>query len=328
MGLILRTTFTEYRAERHWIAAHFIQEELEAKKDKWQGDDELYSELISASTGAFEGNPDNVKYGFTLSQHRWQAIARNYDPQTENGDLPPQAISFVERIADELIAVQKLCPTYGPPYALEGQLRLFLLDDNRGEALINKGYKLASYDPHTCYTAGQVSAMKGDVDNAIQRLNRAVALNQGYYQNVIEIYVLDLERVDLALALAQGNASRLSQLANLCNEDERFAKEASEIQAKAIQVLREKVAAQRANANELVQLANIERKQQENEKAILLYRKALGKNYGHIVWRMQLAKLLAKVGRAKEAEKEARICLRLRPGLPEARKFLETLDVP
>ncbi|KKL21893.1 hypothetical protein LCGC14_2440870, partial [marine sediment metagenome] len=44
-------------------------------------------------------------------------------------------------------------------------------------------------------------------------------------------------------------------------------------------------------------------------------------------WRIRLARLLAAAGQIEDAIHEARICLRLRPQMAEARKLIEDLSV-
>ena len=80
-------------------------------------------------------------------------------------------------------------------------------------------------------------------------------------------------------------------------------------------------------ASALASLANIFRKNQDDEAAIEHYRRALNMDYGQVQWRYALAKLLAETGRVQEAEHEARICLQLSPQFKAAKKLIEELSV-
>jgi len=74
-------------------------------------------------------------------------------------------------------------------------------------------------------------------------------------------------------------------------------------------------------------LARVQRRHQNAEKAIECYRKALAMDYGQVQWRLSLAQLLSEEGRIVEAIHEAKICLRLSPGLREAERLIERLSV-
>ena len=50
-------------------------------------------------------------------------------------------------------------------------------------------------------------------------------------------------------------------------------------------------------------------------------------NYGQVQWRYELAKILAEAERIKEAMKEAKTCLQLRPQFQSAEKLVEDLSV-
>ncbi len=74
-------------------------------------------------------------------------------------------------------------------------------------------------------------------------------------------------------------------------------------------------------------MANICRKEKDNEAAIEHYRRALALDYGQVGWRFALARLLAEVDKIPEAIHEARICLRLRPQFKAAEKYIAELSV-
>jgi tetratricopeptide (TPR) repeat protein len=74
-------------------------------------------------------------------------------------------------------------------------------------------------------------------------------------------------------------------------------------------------------------LAKIYLGEDNSEKAIELYYRALARDYAQVNWRFQLAKLLAESGRVSEAMREARTCLTISPGFKAARKLIEDLSV-
>ena len=98
-------------------------------------------------------------------------------------------------------------------------------------------------------------------------------------------------------------------------------------QARVVELLKEKCSKPDAPASALASLANIYKKENDNEAAIENYRRALALDYGQVRWRFSLAKLLAETGRVSEAIHEARICLRTRPHFKPAEQLIADLSV-
>jgi tetratricopeptide (TPR) repeat protein len=208
---------------------------------------------------------------------------------------------------------------------LEGQLRLFVLQEARGAELIQKAARLAPYDAPTCLVAGELAAREGRLAEAQGLLERAVQLQPRYFREVADLYLAELSRPDLARALAGTDHNRLSELANAMNGVPRYADEVKSLRAAAEASLRERVADNTADSNELVSLARIERERGDSSAAVDLYRKALSGQYHQVEWRLELANLLAQTGELDQAIHEVRIALRLRPRHGSAVKLLEEL---
>jgi tetratricopeptide (TPR) repeat protein len=240
--------------------------------------------------------------------------------------LHPDALPFSARIADELTLARSLAPTYGPPIALEGAIRLFVLGDEDAAQLVRHASQVSPYDPFTCLTAGQLAVRDGHLEDGQRLLERAVQLNPSLYGEVIDIYVVKLGRPELARRLAAGHYDRLQQLAKLCEAHSQFAPLASEIRTEAENYLRGRIEADEANANELATVARLEFASGNFESAVSLYRKALVRDYRQVEWRLQLARSLASLGQNEDAVRELRICLRLRPRHGEAERLLKELS--
>jgi hypothetical protein len=288
--------------------------------------DEDYIDLIAAAEGASRSDPDNVSYSYWLNYYRWLSLSRTIDSETGRLDLRSDAIPFVRRIADDLSTTRRICPTFGPPYALEGQLRLFVLNDRTGAELIRKGVRLAPYDPPTCLVAGELAARDGELVEAGQLLARAVALHPAYFSEVADFYITELKRPDLARELANGDYNRLNELVRALATDGDSSKLANELRAAAEASLRRRVLTADVKANELAALAQIDLNHGDLPSAIELYGRALAQDYPQIDWRLNLARALAKNGKLDEAVHEVRICLRLRPHHAEATQLLEDLS--
>jgi tetratricopeptide (TPR) repeat protein len=318
-GFVIRDAYGAYIAERWNAAASAIDSRI--RNPSQTPTDEDISNLIAAAEGAARSDPGNVSYQYWLNLYRWQSLNREVDPETGQRALPLEAAPFVRRVADELSAARRLCPTFGPPYALEGQLRLFILNERKGADLIRTGVRLAAYDPPTCLVAGELAAREGRLDDAQPLLARAVGLHPDYFDEVAELYIAELKRPDLARALANDDYQRLAHLARLLAREKDGAELANELQAEAEASLRRRALAADVRANELAALAQIELNRGESASGIELYRRALGQDYPQIDWRLALAGALAETGKLDEALHEVRICLRLRPGHREATRL-------
>jgi tetratricopeptide (TPR) repeat protein len=102
---------------------------------------------------------------------------------------------------------------------------------------------------------------------------------------------------------------------------------AEEAQAKVRRLLEAKCAEPGTPGSVYAHLASIHSGQGNNQAALECYRQALAREYGQIQWRLELAKILVKMGRAQEAMSEAKICLQLYPRLDAAERFVADLSV-
>jgi O-antigen ligase/tetratricopeptide (TPR) repeat protein len=321
-GWCLLAGYRTFLADEWWAMAYQIEDRIRAAAAG--ADDEDYQDLISASERALAYSPRNVVYGYWLNARRWQAVSRGLSTSSREAEYPAEVKPIVVRIADELAGVRRNCPTYGPPYALEGQLRLFVLGDPRGGELIEQGVRLASYDPPTCLIAGEVAAREGRADEAARLISRAVSLDGGFYQEALEILLFTLKRPDIARQLAGEDVARLLLLAQLCESSAEYGQLGPELRQQAEAALRRRAAADNASPAELAALGHIDYERGAFPESIALYRRALKLDYNQPSWRMELAHALAETGDYEQAKHEAQICVRLRP-TSEAREFVEEM---
>jgi tetratricopeptide (TPR) repeat protein len=318
-----RAAYGAFIADRWYAAALSI--DSRARDTSAAASDDDYVDLIAAAEEAFHSEPENVNYSYWLSYYRWESISRAIDPESGRLILTPDTIAFTRRIADDLTATRRMCPTFGPPYALEGQLRLFVLQDPMGEELVRKGVSLAPYDPPTCVVAGELAARGGRIEEAKPLLARAVALHPDYFEEIAALYIAELKRPELACDLADDDYSRLSQVARILATDDQSNALVQSVRNKAEASLRRRVISTNATAVEIATLGRVEFDAGNFDSAIKLYQRALGQDYPNIEWRLALARALAKVGNLDDALHEVRICLRLRPHQAEAMALLEHL---
>jgi tetratricopeptide (TPR) repeat protein/O-antigen ligase len=322
-GWAIQDAYFAYLGEQWWSTAMTFEARVQNAADQASDDD--YSNLIIATTEAFAAEPDNANYGYWLNSFRWDSLSRVVDPETGELLLHPDVLPFVGQIADELAGVRRICPTFGPPFALEGQLRLTVLKQPEGADLIRKAVRLASYDPPTCLVAGELAAQEGKLEEAERLLTRAVALQPGYFPEVIDIYLRKVKQPKMARRLAGDDYSRLEELARAYASHPEYAELVDGTRAQAMASLRQRATSSDANPYELAALARIELADGKVQPAIELYRRALVQDYRQVDWRLELARALADTDQIDTAIQEVRTCLRLRSQYAPAMQLMEDL---
>jgi tetratricopeptide (TPR) repeat protein len=165
------------------------------------------------------------------------------------------------------------------------------------------------------------------IDASFEKFSRAVQLDGRLFRKSCDVYLDRLNRPDLAIALAGDRSYRLlyvvDRLEDLTEHDEL----AGQARQQLFELLKFKSQAPDAPAWIFASLANQYKRQDAFTEAIEYYRRALGLDYDQVYWRLELAKLLARIDQPAEAIHEARICLRLDPQLRAAEKLIEDLSV-
>lgn len=311
-------------AESHWAKVLTIEKGLIDKK--WRGTDAEFADIISHAASASDYQLENIKYRYWLNVYRWYEISRATDPNT--GVFPEDSISSVRDIVSEFHKARRYCPTFGATYCTLGQIERLILNDEAGGAeRIRKGFRLAPCDPITCLAAGCLNIEEGEIEQSFEKFEKAVQLDGKLFEGIVDVYIRRVDRPDLGIAIAGDNISRLSYVANILTDMEEHEELAATARMKVMDLLKEKCLQPDAPASAFASLANIYRKQNDNEAAIEYYRRALALDYGQVNWRFTLAKLLTKTEKIPEAMHEARICLRLRPQFKAAEKLIADLSV-
>ncbi len=310
-------------ADAHWKRALTVETSL--RQENWQGTNEQFRELISHAALAADYQPDDVKYRHWLNVYRWYSISRTTDPNTGQILISEQMAQFVPRIINELHEARRLCPVFGATYCIVGQLEKYIMDDPNGVEHIQTGYRLAPCDPTACLVAGVLDATEGRIEQAAEKLEKAVKLDSRLFFEVVDVYI-NIDRPDLAVAVAADNANRLSYVADHLADIQGKEELANAAKAQVNALLKEKSEQPDAPAYVFASLAAICRNE-DKQAAVEYYRRALALNYGQVHWRMNLARLLAETQQIPEAIHEARICLRLRPQFKAAEKLIAELSV-
>jgi tetratricopeptide (TPR) repeat protein/O-antigen ligase len=310
-------------AENHWQKAVSIERSL--AKQNWQGTYTEFTDLIVNASAATNYLPKNIRYRYWLNVYRLYSISRT-DPNTGAIFVPDDSIPLVYDITDDLNKTISICPTFGAAYCVLGQIEKLIFDEPSGAEKIKKGYRLAPCDPVTCFTAGLLDIEENKIDQSFAKFRKAAQLDGQYFEKAVDIYI-KVNRPDLAVAIADNDVRRLSYVAGTLAGIDGHKELVNSAYAKATELLKEKCSQPDAPDWAFALLANIYEKQQCNQMAVEYYRHALALNYGHVHWRLALAKLLAKTQKISEAMNEARICLRIRPQFEEAEKLIGDLSV-
>jgi tetratricopeptide (TPR) repeat protein len=311
-------------AEAHWKKVLTIERHL--IDENWHGTETEYADLISHAQAASAYQPHNIKYRHWLNVYRWRSISQTTDPDTGDTIIHENSMPVVYHIVDQLHKARLLCPTYGPTYSIAGQIEKFILNDNSGAERIRKGFRLAPCDPIACFVAGWLDVLEGKTEDCVKKFERAVELDPGLFAPTVNIYINRLSRPDLAMLSAGDDIGRLNHVADVL-EDMQYNDLAEQAREKIKDLLEAKCSQADAIAPAFASLANIYRKQGNNDAAIEYYRRALALDYGRVEWRLDLARLLAQTQRIPEAMHEARVCLQVRPQLEAAKKLIEDLAV-
>lgn len=311
-------------AETYWQKALDIEEGL-IDRD-WQRTDAEYADLISHVATAVNYQPDNIRYRHWLNVYRWRSISQVKNPDTSEIIISDDVLPTIRGIVTEFQKALVVCPTYGPSYSMVGQIRKFILNDDSGAEMIRKGFRLAPCDPVACFFAGYIDVLEGKDQDCIKKFARAVELDRNLFKDVVDIYVHQLSRPYLAISVAGDDIVWLSHVVNVL-EDMQYNDLAEQAREKMKVLLEARCPELGAPGSVFARLGSIYSKQDNNKAAVECYRQALAREYNQVYWRLELAKLLVKMGKIQEAMYEAKICLQLRPQLKAAKTFVADLSV-
>lgn len=305
------------RAETAWF--EFYDAALALKGQQPTEDD--FRVMLTAAGRAADLEPTNIAYRYGVSSLRWQIIERDaIDVETREQRFSAEAIEFSRQVAAELDAVRTLCPSYGPPLCVAGQIRTLVLKEPAGREDINLAYRLTPNDQTVCWARGLLATWDKDWPTAKIALDRFLLLGGERYR-VVDAYLL-ANRPDLAFDAAapdRWNLLRLASGLTLWPQQEALI---ARCKAVADEIL--VTESESPNASSLAQMerGQYESSQGNTTEAVLWYQKAVDREYGQVDWRMHLARAQAQAGQFAAAVQNLRVCLRLRPKLPEAEKLM------
>ena len=299
------------RAEASWAVAQARVVDLE--KADWRGTPDDFIGLLAPAAAAADLEPGDVAYRYWLNVYRWRAISQNLDPATGVVSLPPTAARFAARIVDELEGCRLLCPTYGPPLCVAGQLKISPLGRvAEGTAEVRTAYGLTPTDPMVSLTAGVLDVREGRWADSVGPFRRCVRLG-GSADEVIDAYVWG-KRYDLAYAFAAGDRGHLLHLADRVPAgDPAGAAVVAQCRTEAAALLAVAAARPDAPPDVLAELADVYGRRGRTADAIDAYRRAIDGDFSRVDWHLNLGRLLMSAGRYADAAREFRVYLQFRP---------------
>jgi tetratricopeptide (TPR) repeat protein len=336
------------------IADHF---DLEG----WEGADNDFAQLLAEASEAVSQDPSNVIPRYTLACYRWRVASRGDDDQgppdtspepssrpsgVEDADdegpqekidnpvmtpLPATGPSEADalRVIEDLNAARKVCPTFGPVYAVAGQIERLILNRPIGSAHVHTAFALAPAHPEVCLAAAQLDASDGKFDDSLQKALRCLSLDASLHYQLIDLYLHTVDRPDLAVAAMGQDRERLFHVYEALR-DERGRSDRPRVRdamARAREELNSSCNRPDAPAWTLATLGALFREEKDYPRAIACYQQALQKEYGHTDWRLRLAGLLADAGQRDEAVRQAEICLHFHPQMEEALQLIQDVNL-
>jgi O-antigen ligase/tetratricopeptide (TPR) repeat protein len=319
-----------YAAERHWQEVRHLERQINVN-NQWSGDTQKYERLLFDASDAVACQPDNIEYNYWLNVYRWMALKQKIGVGAGAASLD-ELKSATRKIVADTHRAALLCPTYGPIYCLMGQLEYYVLaeDGSAGAKHIQTAFKLAAGNMQVCFSAGMADIKTGDIENSLVKFKRYVDLG-GDFDEVIDIYLGQVNRPDLAILIAVDNPQRLSRLIDALSQTRQSAAGvdyndlAEVLRKEIITMLESKCQQPDASAGNMAILAHTYYQQRNLDKAIRYYRRAVALAYDKVRWRLALARLLAENNQVDQAIHETKMCLSFVPDLPAAQQLLQKL---
>ncbi len=298
----------------------------------WRDGLQNEQDLLAQARSGIDAVPDDVKAHYRLGCYKWQIILKHAaapeDASSRGVVLSDDAVQKSRQLVADLNRSRPLCPTFGPTYAVAGQIERLVLDDPIGSSHVRTAYTLAPADPQVCFAATQLEVAEKEFDESLRHARRCVALDPSYLWQVVDLYIHHADRPDLAVAAAGDVPQQILEVYSSLRDENDAETRPSLVAAmsKARGLLDAAGDQGDASAWLLVSLAGLLTEEKKYEPAIALYRRALHKEYGHADWHLNLANLLAQVGQNREAIHEAQVCMHLNPQAQGARELILELN--
>jgi O-antigen ligase len=321
--------YKAWQAERHAVAAKRIHQAIDysiQQSDGGQGLIGEYAQLIEHAQSAARLQPGHAHYAHQLNLYRWRILRWSAGATVKLS--ADQWGQLAGRIADDQMAVERIAPTYGRAYELEGRVRWALGQRRRATRAIEIAYTLGRQDQKICLTSGLMELKRGNDAAALSQLRRATVFHRASFDLAIRSIIHEHGKPDLAVSLAGRNIRYQLSLAKKLQSSSALASKGDQIVAQVVRTLELQASdsQKKLKPQSLALLAQFKAKGGHNKDAAAYYRLALQSDYTNVNWRLARARLLAKSGKVEEAQLELGICLRLKPRYAPAKRLMASLE--
>jgi len=296
--------FRDTMAQSAWRYSLGTQARL--KKAGWQtGTDADFRVLTESGQKAVDWAPDYVLYRYSNAMFQWYKVARNIDYAVDVTVDRAEVRQTAQNVIGQMQEVRRGCPTYGMALSFQGQLESFILRQQIGATHIRQGYELARSHPITVYTAGLLDAQEGRWPQALEKFKRAHQL--GYpYRELLDVFINKYDQPELAYQMSEGDYYALLETARMIRNSKANGEIGLKARKEAIKLILEATGDQSPDATILAMAAEFLIADNELEKGIEMYQRALLQKPDYYDWRFSLAEALTRAQRYEEATDEAR----------------------
>ena len=281
--------------------------------------------LLAKREMAAKLQPNRVDYRYLLNFSRWQSVVANAQLQSRT-QLNAQEKKLALKIADDFEAFRRIYPTHGLSAAFEGQLRWIGGQPKRGLALADFTSKSWPFLVHAQFISGIVFAEANKIPESLSCFRQAIKVDDAHYRRAIADYLMNVNRPDLAISIAQDDPDFMWWVVARYRTDPARVQMVEDADAKLEAMLEEKVSGD-ATAEEYANLAWLKAKKFKYDQAADLYNQAIKMNYTNASWHYARAIALRELGRTNEAIEEVRSCIRQNPSRTDYRELLSELTL-
>ncbi len=312
-----------WQAAGHWTRVRQMARALEAKN--WKGSDADFSALLDAANAAITAAPDNANHRYWAAVYRWRWVRTQADAKTGNTPVNEQTVAAAQRIIGELNEARTRAPTYGLVYTILGQIELNFLQRPIGYEHIQTGHMLSRNDAYAAFVAGEAETRRGNFEKAQANFREALLIDPWMVDDVIEVYLTDLNRPELAGDAVGDDFMRQTHLRDALRKQEQWKSLADQAEERGFAALEAETKRPDAKAWKFAMVGTNHEAHQRYAEAERFYARALQAEPTNLDWRCRRAEMLRKLGRTREALEEARLALQQHPDSPQAKQMLSLI---
>ena len=270
---------------------------------------------------AVQHRPRDGKLRYALAALAWhQHFGQLAGPRLQEAVRRPASAPVINAIREALQQVRLASPTFGYSHLLLAQIDALAGADSAGK-FAQRAIELLPADPDAWRVAGNFDLAEGQVAEACRKYRRAIALG-GHRDQIVRLM---LDDPALAARLPEALPDRPDDLLFAADKSaDRYPALTDKLLASARELIRRQApeAKGREGGTTLAALGRLERRLGRLDAAAGAIDRALRLNYNNIALRHEYARVLEDLGRPGDAEKQLRLCLRIRPGHRQTRTLL------